>query len=461
MSQSSPSTVEPSTALLTTANSLFAARRAALLARLGAGTVAVIPSARMTIRNSDVEHDFRQDSTFFYLTGFEEPDSVLVLRPDADAPTTLFVRPRDKAAETWTGRRAGVAGAVDLFGMDAAFPADQLATELARLFDGAERLAFTLGADPEVQAAVLTAAQRHRNSPRLTVRGPDSLVDLRLFTHDMRLIKAPDELRALRRAGKITAEGHHEAMRSSAPGVWEYELQAALEYTFRAAGAARVGYSSIVASGANATILHYNTNRMRLPEQGLVLIDAGAEVDYVTADVTRTFPANGHFSAEQRAVYEVVLAAEEAAIAACVPGTIYEETHTIAVRVLVEGMVDIGLLKGDIDTLIHDESYKRYYMHRTGHWLGMDVHDVGLYSDVGASRPLMAGMVTTIEPGIYIGVDDDEAPEGFRGIGVRIEDDILVTDTTPEILSIDCVKAMDDVEAMVRDSPRWVRRVTL
>ncbi|MCO4762467.1 MAG: aminopeptidase P N-terminal domain-containing protein [Myxococcales bacterium] len=441
------------------ARALFAARRQALVSRLGAETVAVIPSARMTIRNSDVEFDFRQDSTFYYLTGFEEPDSVLVL--SADAGATLFVRPRDKSAETWTGRRAGVDGAVADFGVDAAFPATELNAKLPGLLEGSERVAFTFGVDADVQTAVLKAAQRHRTSPRLPIAGPDTIVDLRKFTHDLRLLKTPEELVALRRAGRVTAEGHHEVMRSAAPGVWEYELQAALEYTFKAAGAARVGYSSIVAGGQNATILHYNTNRMQLPKGGLVLVDAGAEIDYLTADVTRTFPASGHFSAEQRAVYDVVLAAEEAAIAACVPGTLYDKTHNIAVRVLVEGMVDLGLLTGQIDDLIASEAYKRYYMHRTGHWLGMDVHDVGLYSDGSASRPLVAGMVTTIEPGIYVDIDDEQAPEAFRGIGIRIEDDILVTDGEPENLTAACVKAPDEVEAMVRDAPRWVRRVNI
>lgn len=449
----------PAPGLDADAQALFASRRARLLSALGDHTVAVVPGARLTARNSDVEHDFRQESTFFYLTGFEEPDSVLVLRAGSDTPATLFVRPRDKTAETWTGRRAGVEGAVARFGVDAAHPVADLGKELERLFEGARRVAFTLGSDAEVQRHVIAAAQRHRTKARLAVRGPDAIVDLRCFVDDLRLVKTPAEVRALRRAGRVTAEGHHEAMRLSAPGVGEYELQAALEYTFKAAGAARVGYSSIVASADNATILHYNTNRMAIPQGSLVLIDAGAEVDYLTADVTRTFPASGHFSPEQRAVYDVVLAAELAAIDVCRIGTPYEETHTTAVRVLVEGLVDLGLLTGAVDELIATEAYKRFYMHRTGHWLGMDVHDVGRYASDEGARALEAGMVTTIEPGIYVDADDLEAPEAFRGIGVRIEDDILVTDGAPENLTAECVKAPADVEAMVRDAPRWVRRV--
>ncbi|HAN31771.1 MAG TPA: Xaa-Pro aminopeptidase [Myxococcales bacterium] len=440
---------------------LFAERRKALMQHLGDGTVAVIPSARMTIRNRDVEHDFRQESTFFYLTGFDEPDSLLVLKPGAEQAATLFVRPRDKAAETWTGRRAGVAGAVERFGLDDARPIDEIATHLPALFEGAARIAYTLGADDETDRAVLAAQHSFWKKKPKPTKGPDTLVDLRVFSHAQRLIKSAREIADLQRASLITAEAHHEVMRCARPVVNEYELQAALEYVSRAAGATRLGYSPIVASGDNATILHYNTNRMVIPEDALVLIDAGAEYNYVTADVTRTFPASGHFTPEQRAVYDVVLAAERASIAACTVGSPYKNIHDISVRVLVEGLVDLGLLSGSIDELIETQAFKRFYMHGTGHWLGMDVHDVGRYDDGKESLALRAGMVLTIEPGIYVDIDDEQAPAAFRGIGVRIEDDICVTEQGPLNLTEACVKEPEEVEEMVQSSPRFVRPVHL
>ena len=440
---------------------LFAARRQSLMESLGEGTVAVIPSARLTTRNSDVEHDFRQESTFFYLTGFDEPDSLLVLRPGADKEATLFVRPRDKKAEIWTGRRAGTEGAIDRFGLDDAHAVDLIDTKLPELFAGAKRVAYTMGADQQVDRQVLSAQQNHWKKGRQPARGPDALVDLRPFTYPLRLIKTPGEIDDLKTAGQITAEGHHEAMRVSRPGATEYGIQAALEYVFRAAGATRVGYSPIVASGDNATILHYNTNRMTVPDDALVLIDAGAEYNYLTADVTRTYPASGRFTPEQRAIYDVVLAAEKASIASCTVGTPYSETHDVAVRALVEGLVDLKLLTGSVDELIETRAFTRFYMHRTGHWLGMDVHDVGRYTDGEQSVPLRPGMVTTIEPGIYIDIDDHEAPEAFRGIGVRIEDDIWVTEDGPVNLTDSCVREPDEVEAMVQSAPKFVRSVEL
>ena len=437
---------------------IFAQRRAQMMHLAGDDAVVIVPSAGMVSRNSDVEHDFRQSSDFFFLTGFDEPDALAVLRPGAEEPYVLFVRPRDKKAETWTGRRAGVEGAQAVLGADAAFAIDQLSSELPGLIDGRTRLGYTWGARPELDVTVVQASRRHRLKPRDAFVGPDVTFDPNALLHEARLRKSAEEAAILRRSAAVTSEGHHEAMRLCAPGMAEYQLQAALEYVFKADGAARVGYSSIVAAGDNATILHYNTNRMRIDDGDLVLIDAGAEVDYYTTDVTRTFPANGRFTKPQRDVYEVVLTAQLASIDACVAGRPFRDSHNISVRVLTEGMVDLGLLTGEIDELIETEAYKRYYMHRTGHWLGMDVHDVGAYLVDRAPRPLEAGMVTTIEPGLYIPLDDEDAPEALRGIGVRIEDDILVTDGAPENLTAACAKTIDEVEAMCDTAPRWVKR---
>jgi len=441
---------------------IFASRRERFMNEVGDDVVVVISSARLKIRNSDVDYDFRQDSDFYYLTGFDEPDSVLVLRPGAaEERYVLFVRPRDAKAETWTGRRAGAEGVVERFGADAGFEIGDLDKELGRLLQGCERLGYTVGVGDPIEGAVLKAARLHRTKARATFTGPDIIFDVRARLAEARLIKMPDELPSLRKAAAITSEAHHEAMRLVRPGCDEYHLHAAIEYVFRSAGSARIGYGSIIASADNATILHYTENRRTIGDNELVLIDAGAEVDYLTADVTRTFPSGGRFTPEQRAVYEIVLDAELQSIAACTDGRSYIDTHNIAIRVLTEGMVDLGLLEGDVDELIAEEKFKPYYMHRTGHWLGMDVHDVGLYNLQGEPRPLKAGMVTTIEPGIYIPIDDEDAPEALRGIGVRIEDDVLVTEGEPEVLTADCVKSMDDVEAMGAESPRWVRPVDL
>ncbi len=445
---------------LDTVRSVFEARRTRLMDAAGDDAVLVIPSATMLVRNSDVEHDFRQNSDFYYLTGFDEPDAIAVLRPGHETPFVLFVRPRDKKAETWTGRRAGVEGAKNRYGADEAFKIDELDAKLPALLEGRERLGYTWGSNAALDKSVVGAARLHRTKPRIARVGPDITFDTEAILHETRLRKSEIELGILRRSAAITVEGHHEAMRLARPGAWEYELQAGLEYVFAAMGATRVGYSSIVAAGDNATILHYNTNRMTIGDDDLILIDAGAELNYYTTDVTRTFPANGRFTPAQRDVYEVVLAAQLASIQACVPGRPYKDSHDVSVRVLTEGMVSLGLLEGDIDELITKETYKRYYMHRTGHWLGMDVHDVGAYNVAGGPRAYEPGMVTTIEPGLYIPADDEDVPEALRGIGVRIEDDVLITETGHENLTAGCVKTVEEVEAMVSADPRWVRPVS-
>jgi len=440
---------------------VFARRRQQLMDAYGPGSILIVPAAREQQRNADVDYAFRQDSDFYYLTGFEEPDAILVLSPGRQGEqVVLFVRPRDRDAETWNGRRAGVEGAVDRFHAEKAYPVSAFEMELTRLVEGTRQVCYTFGRHATLDRMVLQAAQRHRAQPRLGLDGPDYFADPLAVLSDMRLYKQPNEIEALRRAAAITAHGHHEAMRIAAPGAGEWEIQAALEYVFQASGSPRVGYGSIVAAGENATILHYTTNRVRAKDGDLVLIDAGAEVDFLTADVTRVFPVSGRFSPAQRAVYEVVLEAELRAIAACRVGRAAQEVHDIAVRTLTEGMVTLGLLSGNVTDLIASEAFRRYYMHRTSHWLGMDVHDVGWYRQGGVWRNLAPGMVLTIEPGLYIAADDDAAPEALRGIGIRIEDDVLVTDDGPDVLTAQCVKDIADIEAMVASRPRHVSRIS-
>jgi Xaa-Pro aminopeptidase len=428
---------------------LFQARRDRFLKSI-AGGVAIFASPAQSLRNGDVEHPFRQDSDLYYLTGFPEPETVAVFAPEnAEHPFILFVRPRDKEREVWTGRRAGVEGATERFGAAAAFPTTELEQRLPDLLLAAETLYYDVGGhnpgmDQKVLAALRTARSRRRRgavAPR-RIEEPHPL-------HELRLIKSEPELARLRRAAAITAEAHVEAMRQSRPGMHEYEVETLINHIFRKRGAAGPGYNTIVGAGDNATVLHYTNNDAALRAGELLLIDAGAEYDYYTADVTRTFPVGARFSGAQRAAYEMVLDAQLAAVGACTPGTTFDDVHKVAVRRLTEGMVDLGLLKGSIDELIEKKEYEKFYMHRTGHWLGMDVHDVGAYRDSDGSRKLQRGMVLTVEPGLYVARDGEvEVPEALRGIGVRIEDDVLVTDGAPEVLTRDVPKRTADVEAL-------------
>ena len=449
-------------------NSVLVERRRRLMQAFSPGSVLVVPSAHHALRNGDVDHAWRQDSDFWFLTGCNEPDSVLVLCPGrVGEEFVLFVRPRDKDAETWTGRRAGLEGAIATHGAEKSFLITDLDKELGRLCEDAREVAWVFGRDPAFDQIVMRAVRRHRTHPKLRINGPDRLTDLSVALWPMRLFKQPAEIEALRAAAEITAEAHHEVMRLCEPGHSEGQLQAALEYVFLAGGGERVGYGSIVASGENATILHYTENNMRVQDGALVLVDGGCEVDQHTADVTRTFPANGTFSEPQRAVYNAVLAAQLAAIDACVVGKTFHDVHDTAIRSLTEAMVRLGLLHGDVETLIKENTFKKYYMHGTSHWLGLDVHDVGGVHDLTstespkASRPLLPGMVLTIEPGLYVAIDDADAPENLRGIGVRIEDDVLITADGPDVLTRSCVKLPDEVEAMVKRVAKWVKPVVV
>jgi Xaa-Pro aminopeptidase len=431
--------------------SVHAARREQVLRRmreLAPGpSLAVFPSTPVATRNNDVEHPYRADSDLFFLTGFEEPEAVAVL--STEKGFTLFVRPRDKEREIWTGRRAGTEGAVKNFGADHAFEIAKLDEELARMLGGARTLFYRVGgADAEFDARIARLLRNLRARARAGVDAPPRIEDPGQIVHEMRLRKEPRELSALRKAVELTRRGHLSAMSAGRPGAHEYELQALLEREFRGGGGRGWGYYPIVAAGANATVLHYNENSDPVREGELVLIDAGAEVDLYTADVTRTFPASGRFSEPQRACYQLVLDAADACISATRPGETIEGLHERAVRILTAGMVKLGLLQGDVDALIKENAYRRYYMHRTSHWLGLDVHDAGSYRTVeGKPRPLEPGMVFTVEPGFYVASDDEKAPPQLRGIGIRIEDDILVTEQGHENLTVAIPRAVADVES--------------
>ena len=434
---------------------IFESRRAEVLRRMRELTpgpsVAVFPSTPVATRNHDVDHPYRAESDLFWLTGFEEPEAVAVLSTEG-APLTLFVRPRDRDREIWNGRRAGVEGAKAAFGASQAFTIDQLDKELPALVSSARTLYYRLGAvDAAFDARIARMLQELRMRARAGSGAPSHIEDPAQIVHELRLRKSADELRTMRKAVDLTRAAHVAAMGAVRPGAHEYELQAVLEREFRGGGGRGWGYYPIVAAGANATVLHYNDNADRIGEGDLVLIDAGAEVDLYTADVTRTFPASGRFSPAQRAAYSLVLSAADEAISATRPGETLEALHDRAVRVLTAGMVKLGLLSGEVDQLIKENAFRRYYMHRTSHWLGLDVHDAGNYRGPdGQPRRLDPGMIFTIEPGLYVAPDDDKAPPELRGLGIRIEDDILVTESGHENLTAAIPRTVADVEAASR-----------
>jgi len=435
----------------------FKVRRAEVVRRmreLSPGpSVAVFPATPVATRNHDVEHPYRAESDLFWLTGFEEPEAVAVLSTDGN-PLTLFVRPRDREREIWNGRRAGVEGAKTVFGADQAFTIDELDKELPGLVGAAKTLYYRLGSvDAAFDARIGRLLQGLRMRGRSGAGAPLRIEDPGQIVHELRLHKSADELRAMRKAVELTRKAHVAAMAAGRPGTHEYELQALLEREFRGGGGRGWGYYPIVAAGANATVLHYNDNADEIRDGDLVLIDAGAEVDLYTADVTRTFPASGRFSPIQREAYSLVLAAADEAMAVVRPGETLDGLHERAVRVLTRGMVKLGLLPGDgdVDQLIKEGAFRHYYMHRTSHWLGLDVHDAGSYrGSNGDPRRLEPGMVFTIEPGLYVAADDDKAPAELRGLGIRIEDDILVTESGYENLTAAVPRNVADVEAACR-----------
>ena len=434
--------------------SIHASRRQRFLDQLGAAA-AVIPAAALATHHADCEWPFRQDSDFFYLTGFDEPDAVALLlphRPEGER-FVLFVHPKDPAAEVWTGFRWGTEGAVERYGADIAHPLDQLSALLPGYLVGAEAIAFRVGRHPVVEPLVLSAWGRQLDSYARAGVAALGLVAPTPILHRLRLVKEGHELQRLREACRISAEAHELARSMTQPGMNEAEVQAAIEAHFRAAGARGPAYGSIVAGGDNACVLHYTANTAQLQDGDLLLIDAGCSVDdYYNGDITRTFPVNGRFSAEQRELYGVVLASQEAAVEAVRPGGNAELVHDTALRVLVEGLVDLGLLLGDVDGLIEQGAYRHLYMHRTGHWLGLDVHDVGAYRLGEQPATLQPGMVLTVEPGLYVS-DRLAVPEGqpeiddrWKGIGIRIEDDVAVTESGHEVLTAAAQKSLAAME---------------
>lgn len=424
-------------------------RRARFAEAIG-DAVAIIPAASERTRNADAHYEFRQDSDFFYLTGFNEPDALLVIAPKRETERALlFLRPRDRAKEIWEGKRLGVEEAPGVLGIDAAFPIEEADRRLPGLLAGHAQLYYALGRDETLDRRVLAALAQAKFAVRRGGTAPEAFVEPGTILHEARLHKSEDEVETIRKAGALTRLGHIAAMRATRAGLYEYELEAVLEYEYHRGGAQSVAYPSIVAGGDNATILHYNTNRDRLEPGTLVLVDSAAELDNYASDVTRTWPVDGRFSPEQRAVYEIVLRAQEAGIEEVAPGRPFDAYHQRALRVLCEGLIDLGVLRGTVDDAIEQGSYRDYYMHRTGHYMGLDVHDVGRYRNADdSSRQLEPGMVMTVEPGLYFHRDLD-CDERFKGIGVRIEDDILCSAAGPVNLTPGIPKAIGEVESIV------------
>ncbi len=428
----------------------FTRRRKKLMGMMDRHSIAIVPGAREVTRSRDTEYPFRQNSDLFYLTGFEEPDAVLVLIPGRrQGQVVLFCRERDPEMELWNGYRVGPEGAVAYLGLDDAFPIDDLDEILPGLIEGTQRIYYSMGHDDVFDQRVMGWVNQIRRLVRTGAAPPADFTDLAFLLHEQRLIKSAAEIRVMRRAGEISAEAHTRAMRECQPGRYEYHLEASIQHTFAEYGARFPAYSSIVGSGPNACILHYTENNARMRSGDLVLIDAGCEFQGYAADITRTFPVNGRFTAEQRAIYDLVLAAQRAAIAKVKPGNTWNQPHDATVRVITRGLIKLGLLKGSERDLIKAEAYRDFYMHRAGHWLGLDVHDVGDYRVGGRWRQLEPGMVLTIEPGIYIANDNSRVAKRWRGIGVRIEDDVVVTDTGCDVLTADVPKRAEDIEALM------------
>lgn len=431
-----------------TDHSVLQRRRQDLMRSMDGG-VAVIPTAPVRNRNGDVDYLYRPDSDFFYVTGFAEPDAVAVLCPGREQGEYLiFCREKDPEKEIWDGRRAGLEGAVELYGADDAFPITDLGDILPSILEDKEKIFYNVGRYAEFDQLIMQWLNDIKQRSRSGVVAPYELIDLSHILHEQRLIKRKDEIATIQRAAKISAAGHTRAMQVCQPGMTEHQLQAELEYEFRRLGSTSNAYPSIVAGGANACILHYIDNNAVLNDGDLLMIDAGAELGCYASDISRTFPVNGKFSAEQKALYEVVLAAQAAAFEACEPGQHWNRPHENAVVVLTQGLVDLGILQGTVDDLIEQNAYRKYYMHRTGHWLGLDVHDVGDYQIDHQWRVLEPGMVFTVEPGLYMGQHAD-LDERWHNIGIRIEDDVAIRKNGYDVLTSDVPKEVDAIEQLM------------
>ena len=430
----------------------FQRRRRQLMRMMGKDAIAIVPAASVKQRNNDVEYHYRQDSDFQYLTGFGEPESVAVLIPGRpQGEYVLFVRDRDPARETWDGVRAGPEGAVSEHGADDAFPVADIDEILPGLLERCPRVFYTMGVHPEFDQRVFGWVNGLRAQAKKGLHAPQEFVALDHFLHEMRLFKSRPELDAMRHAARIAAGAHRRAMRTAAPGRMEYEVMADILHEFHRQKA-DISYHPIVGSGPNACVLHYVSNDSQMKDGDLLLIDAGCEYDYYASDITRSFPVNGRFTGPQRALYEVVLAAQHAAIDKVRPGNHWNEPHEAAVKVITQGLVKLGLLKGRVPKLIKEEAYRRFFMHRTGHWLGMDVHDVGEYKVGEEWRLFEPGMVTTIEPGIYVAPGTKGVAKQWQGIGIRIEDDVVVTKGDPEVMTAGVPTDPDEIEALMRSA---------
>lgn len=429
----------------------FKKRRKHLMQQVGVGNIALIASAPSHIRNRDVHYPFRQDSDFYYLTGFNEAEALAVFIPGREqGEYILFCREFDATKALWEGAHAGLEGATHHFGADDAFPITDLADILPGMLEDKQKVFYPMGRDPELDHSLLEWITHIRTKSRMGVGAPGELVSIEQMLHEMRLFKSAAELKLMRRAAEVSAAGHIKAMQACKAGLYEYQIEAELVHHFNHEGLRAVAYPSIVAGGKNACTLHYVENKDKLRQGDLLLIDAGAECDHYAADITRTFPIAGKFSEPQKQLYQLVLDAQLAAIEAIKPGVAWNIPHEIAVEVLTRGLVALGLLKGRVKKLIKDEKYKAFYMHRTGHWLGMDVHDVGDYKINQEWRILEPGMVLTVEPGLYIPSDCKTVDEKWRGIGIRIEDDVVVTANGSEVLTAGVPKAIEDIEAIMQ-----------
>ncbi len=432
-------------------------RRNELMALMEEKSIAILPSANLVSRNSDVEYQFRQNSDFYYLTGFDEPESVIVLVPGREhGECILFCRERDADEEQWHGDITGPERAMQLFGIDDAFPISDIDDILPGLIEGRSKLYYAMGAQKEFDGRVISWVNQISTNKQTGTRPPGEFVQLDQYLHELRLFKSQAELNVMKRAAEITGKAHRRLLEVVEPGMYEYELDAELQYTFLKNGAKSAAYPSIVGSGNNGCILHYISNRDQIRKGDLVLVDAGAEYENYASDVTRTFPASGKFTKVQAEVYDIVLAAQAAAIEEIKPGNHWSQPHDAAVRVITEGLISLGLLEGDLDELIQSEAYKPFYMHKTGHWLGLDVHDVGEYrledslplNDSHSSqvwREFEPGMVMTVEPGIYI-EESMDVPGKYKGIGIRIEDNVLVTKDGCEVLTAEIPKSIEEIE---------------
>jgi len=428
----------------------FARRRKELMSMMDENGIAILPGASLVARNSDVDYLFRQDSDFHYLTGFDEQEAVFVLIPGREhGEAILFCRERDSEQERWHGKITGPERAMQLFGMDDAFPINDIDDILPGLIEGKSRLYYAMGHQQDFDASVISWVNSIASSQHKGTKPPGEFVQLGHLVHELRLFKSKWEIDVMKYAAKVTADAHKRIMKASQAGLFEYELEAEINHTFLRGGARSAAYPSIVGSGDNANTLHYIENSQVMKSGDLVLVDAGAEYESYAADVTRTFPINGKFTSAQKEIYEIVLAAQAAAIELVQPGNHWNQPHEAVVSVISQGLLDLGLLEGDLATILAEESYKKFYMHRTGHWLGLDVHDVGEYRIGEEWRVFEPGMVTTIEPGIYISEDLLEVPSRYRGIGIRIEDNVVVTKSGNEVLTADIPKTIMEIEAIM------------